>query len=70
MVPAGIVGACTHKRLGNVDSGLLYGLVPGIILGTYLGGSLAHMLNEAVLRVIFAMVLFWTGARYLRTKMQ
>jgi uncharacterized membrane protein YfcA len=53
-----------------VDSGLLYGLVPGIILGTYLGGSLAHMLNEAVLRVIFAMVLFWTGARYLRTKMQ
>jgi uncharacterized membrane protein YfcA len=70
MVPAGIVGAYTHKRLGNVDGGLLYGLVPGIILGTYLGGSLAHMLNEAILRVIFAMVLVWTGARYLRTDMQ
>ncbi|WP_018084498.1 sulfite exporter TauE/SafE family protein [Desulfurispora thermophila] len=67
MVPVGIAGALTHWRLGNVNAKILPGLVPGILLGTYLGGSLAHMLPEGALRVIFAGVLTWTGTRYLRT---
>lgn len=66
MVPAGAAGAYTHKRLGNVEGALLAGLIPGILLGTYLGGTLAHHLPEAALRVIFAAVLIWTGGRYLR----
>jgi uncharacterized membrane protein YfcA len=68
MVPAGAVGAMTHRRLGNVDTSLLTGLIPGILIGTYLGGSLAHELPEGTLRIIFAAVLIWTGVRYLRTK--
>jgi len=32
MVPAGGVGAFTHWRLGNVNEGLLVGLIPGILL--------------------------------------
>jgi uncharacterized protein len=68
MVPAGAVGAHAHYKLGNVVTKLLAGLVPGILIGTYLGGSLALVLSEAVLRVIFAAVLIWTGVRYLRTK--
>jgi hypothetical protein len=68
MVPAGGVGAYTHWRLGNVKTALLKGLIPGILIGTYLGGTLAHVLSEAALRISFAAVLIWTGIRYLRTK--
>jgi hypothetical protein len=67
MVPAGTVGAFTHLRLGNVITSLLPGLIPGVLIGTYFGGSLALVLPEATLRVIFAAVLTWTGIRYLRT---
>lgn len=66
MVPAGTVGAFTHWRLGNVNTGILTGLVPGILAGTFLGGSLAHFMSEDILRIIFAAVLVWTGVRYLR----
>jgi uncharacterized membrane protein YfcA len=68
MVPAGAVGAYTHWQLGNVRTNLLMGLIPGILIGTYLGGNLAHVLSEGALRIVFAAVLIWTGARYLRTK--
>ena len=67
MVPAGGVGAYTHWRLGNVVTKLLPSLIPGILLGTYIGGSFAHTLPETVLRVVFAAVLIWTGTRYLKT---
>lgn len=39
MVPASLVGAHTHLRLGNVDQDLALGLVPGVLVGTFLGGS-------------------------------
>lgn len=68
MVPAGGVGAYTHWKLGNVRTDLLMGLIPGILIGTYLGGTLAHFLSDGTLRLVFAAVLIWTGARYLITK--
>ncbi|MEG6522242.1 sulfite exporter TauE/SafE family protein [Desulfotomaculum sp. 1211_IL3151] len=67
MVPVGAVGAYTHWRLGNVSTSILSGLVPGILIGTYLGGSLAHILPEVALRIIFAIVMIRTGIKYLRT---
>ncbi|WP_207543869.1 sulfite exporter TauE/SafE family protein [Desulfofundulus thermosubterraneus] len=67
MVPVGIAGAYTHWCLGNVSASILPGLIPGILIGTYLGGSLAHVLPEGALRIIFSAVLIWTGVRYLRT---
>jgi uncharacterized membrane protein YfcA len=67
MIPAGGVGAFTHWRLGNVTTNLLIGLIPGIFLGTYVGGTLAHLLPDNILRVIFAIVLIWTGFRYVKT---
>jgi uncharacterized membrane protein YfcA len=66
MVPAGGVGAYTHWRLGNVNTKILAGLIPGILIGTFLGSSLAHIISEDALRLIFAAVLVWTGIRYLR----
>jgi hypothetical protein len=66
MVPGGSVGAYTHWRLGNVVLKVLPGLIPGIMIGTYCGGSLAHLLTEANLRLIFAAVLIWLGIRDIR----
>ena len=66
MVPAGSVGAYTHWRLGNVVARVLPGLILGIIIGTFCGGSLAHLLSEANLRLIFAAVLIWLGIRDIR----
>lgn len=66
MVPAGSVGAYTHWRLGNVVARVLPGLIPGVFIGTFFGGSLAHLLTEANLRLIFAAVIIWLGIRDIR----
>ena len=66
MVPGGSVGAYTHWRLGNVVLKVLPGLIPGILIGTYLGGNLAHLLTEANLRLVFAAVLILMGIRDIR----
>jgi hypothetical protein len=67
MVPAGAVGAYTHWRLGNVVRWLLPGLIAGILVGTFVGSSLAVRLHEDVLRYAFAAVIVWTGSKYVRT---
>lgn len=67
MVPGGSVGAYTHWRLGNVVLRVLPGFIPGILLGTYGGATLAHLLTEVNLRVIFAGVLIVMGLRDIRT---
>jgi hypothetical protein len=36
------------------------------MLGAYLGGSLAHLLAEAQLRLIFGAALIWLGTRDIR----
>jgi uncharacterized membrane protein YfcA len=66
MVPAGSVGAYTHWRLGNVVTRVLPGLIVGIIIGTYLGGTLALFLTDANLRLVFTAVLVWLGIRDIR----
>lgn len=67
MVPAGSVGAFTHLRLGNVATGILFGLVPGIILGAYLGGHFAHFIPDTPLRLAFLAVILFMGIRYVRS---
>ncbi len=66
MVPAGAVGAYTHWRLGNVVTGVLPGLICGIIIGTYCGGSLALSLSEANLMLVFSGMLILLGIRDIR----
>lgn len=67
MVPAGGVGAYTHLKLGNVIKELLLGLILGIIFGTYIGSNIAYALADAYLRIIFALIMIWTGIRFLKT---
>jgi uncharacterized membrane protein YfcA len=66
MVPTGMVGSFTHWRLGNVVLRILPGLILGIIAGSFLGGSLAHFLSQAALRLVFAAVLVWMGIKDIR----
>lgn len=66
MVPAGIAGAYTHWRLGNTESSLLRGLIPGIIVGTYAGSTFAHLLPDMHLRIVFGVVLIATGINTMR----
>ena len=68
MVPIGSVGAYTHWKLGNVKTDILAGMIAGILIGATIGGTFAHYFSEGVLRVAFAAVLIWTGARYVRAK--
>ena len=67
MVPTGAIGAFTHWKMGNVEKGILWGLIPGIILGTYLGGNFANIIPEDTLRLIFAFIMIFVGLRYFRT---
>jgi len=67
MVPTGIVGAFTHWRLGNVVGGLFFGMVPGIMLGTFLGGNIAQIIPDDPLRWIFVLVTIYMGWRYAQT---
>jgi uncharacterized membrane protein YfcA len=68
MVPAGSVGAYTHWKLGNVRTPVLWGLVPGVMVGTVIGSATAHGLSDGALRSIFAALLMFTGIRYLKAK--
>ena len=67
MMPTGGIGAFTHWKMGNVAVGIIYGLIPGIILCTYLGGNLAYLFSDNILRSIFVVVIIWMGVRYVKT---
>lgn len=69
MVPTGAIGAFTHWKMGNVEKTILWGLIPGIICGTYLGGNAANIISNDTLRLIFAAMLIFVGARYFRTSL-
>lgn len=67
MIPTGFVAAYTHWKLGNVEIGLLYRMVPGIILGTFVGGNIAQIIPDNPLRWIFVLVAIYMGWRYVKT---
>lgn len=66
MVPVGIMGAYTHYRLGNVDAKIVPGLVIGAVVGGYSGGTMANMLPELYLKLLFSSVLIWMGVRFIK----
>ncbi|OPY71964.1 MAG: Sulfite exporter TauE/SafE [Syntrophorhabdus sp. PtaU1.Bin058] len=68
MVPISMTGAFTHHRLGNVRLNIAAGISVGALAGGYLGGTVANILPELYLKVIFSVVLVWMGQRYVRTK--
>jgi len=67
MVPTGGIGAFTHWKMGNVAVQILFGLIPGILLGTYFGGNFANIIPDNTLRLIFAFIIIFLGFRYFKT---
>ncbi|OPY68323.1 MAG: Sulfite exporter TauE/SafE [Syntrophorhabdus sp. PtaU1.Bin002] len=66
MVPASMSGAATHYKLGNVDTGLVWGLSIGSLIGAYFGATTANLFPELYLRIAFAALGVWIGTRYIR----
>jgi len=66
MVPPAVVGSWTHRRLGNVRKDVLLVLIAGVLVGTYLGGAMAHLVPERELRILFSLVILWVGIRDVR----
>jgi uncharacterized membrane protein YfcA len=66
MAPAGLTGALTHYRLGNVHTKIVWGLVAGAMAGGYLGATTANLLPELTLTIVFCGIGIWMGGRYVR----
>lgn len=66
LIPAGAIGAYSHFRRGNIVTGVLPGLVAGIMVGAYLGGTFANFLSEYFLGAVFAVVLVFLGVDLIR----
>jgi uncharacterized membrane protein YfcA len=68
MIPVCLIGALTHYRLGNVQLNVAAGISVGAIAGGYFGGTIANILPELYLKIIFSAVLLWMGQRYVQTR--
>ncbi|HOE17493.1 MAG TPA: sulfite exporter TauE/SafE family protein [Syntrophorhabdaceae bacterium] len=68
MIPVCLIGSLTHYRLGNVQLNVAAGIAVGAIAGGYMGGTVANIIPELHLKIIFSFVLIWLGQRYVRTK--
>lgn len=66
MVPAGMTGALTHYRLGNVLSEIVWGLALGAMAGGVLGATAANLLSDYYLTMVFCGVGIWMGGRMVR----
>lgn len=68
MVPSSSVGVYTHYELGGIERKILPGLLVGVLLGSFLGARVAHLIPDAGLRWIFAVVIAWMSLRYLQAR--
>lgn len=67
MIPIGATAAYAHWRVDQLNKIILPFLIPSIILGSVIGGYLAHSLPEQALRLVFSAVLLWNGIKYIKT---
>ncbi len=68
MIPASTLGAWTHWKRGNTRKNILPGLIVGVLVGVFSGGSFAHLMPDMELRLVFTALLGYTAIRYLRAK--
>lgn len=60
-IPLVTIASLGHLQLGNIDPGLLFGLLLGSVPGIYLGGTLSSRLPEELMRRILVGVLLFMG---------
>ena len=64
LILTGVTGTLVYARHGHLRKDVLVPLLPGVVLGSLIGGHGAVGISGPALRVLFALVLIWLGARY------
>jgi hypothetical protein len=65
IIPTAIVGAFRHKTLGNINWPIAWMLVPGAILGGWIGATLTREISSDNLKRMFGGFLILVGCRLL-----
>lgn len=65
IIPTALIGAFRHKTLGNINWPIAFMLVPGAILGGWLGASLTQEISSENLKRLFGGFLILVGCRLL-----
>jgi len=55
--------ALAHNKIGNLQWPVLKKLVPGLLLGSFVGGTAAHYLPTETLKIAFAVFMFFIALR-------
>lgn len=66
VIGTGAASTISHQRHGAVRWDLFRLLIPGILIGAWLGAGIAGFLPELWLKRLFGLFLLFTGARMLR----
>ena len=65
IIPTAIIGAFRHKILGNINWPVAWMLVPGAILGGWIGATLTREISSANLKRLFGGFIILVGCRLL-----
>jgi len=65
IIPTALIGAFKHKTLGNINWPVAWMLVPGAILGGFLGATLTQNISSANLKRAFGAFIIVVGCRLL-----
>jgi len=65
LILTGVMATGVYARHGHLRKKILVTLLPGVVLGCWLGGHGALGTSGSALRLLFAAVLVWLGLRYL-----
>lgn len=68
LILTGVTGTLVYARHGHIRKDLLVALLPGVVLGSWIGSHGAIGIPGPALRVIFAIVLVWLGTVSLVTE--
>lgn len=67
LVLTGLAGTIVYAHHRHLRLRVLVLLLPGVVLGSWVGGRAALGISELALRVVFAAMLAWLGVWYLKT---
>ena len=65
IIPTAIIGALKHKTLGNINWTIAFMLVPGAVIGGWIGARLTKDISSENLKHFFGGFLILVGCRLL-----
>jgi hypothetical protein len=64
LILTGVTGTLVYARHGHFRRDILISLLPGVVVGSWIGGHGAIGISGSALRVVFALLLVWLAIRY------